>query len=138
MIFQKIVVYKKLEDGEVDIIFCAEPSKKQLEYAKSKNIELELIPIGREAFVFIVNSNNPINNLTIDQIKNIYTGIITNWKQVGGENKPVIALQRAEGSGSQTAMLSFMNGEEMKECSQTLIGRRIGYSFRKKRTFGKV
>ena len=44
----------------------------EAQYAKSKNVELELIPIGREAFVFIVNSNNPINNLTIEQKVNCY------------------------------------------------------------------
>ena len=49
------VAYQKVIDGETDIIFCAKPSKKQLEYAESKNVELELVPIGKEAFVFIVN-----------------------------------------------------------------------------------
>ena len=122
--------FKRVIDGEVDIIFCAQPSKKQLEYAASKNVELELIPIGKEAFVFIVNKNNPINDLSIDQIKQIYTGKINNWKDLGGEYTPIIALQRAEGSGSQTAMLSFMNGEEMERISQPILGRSIGYSFR--------
>ena len=122
--------FKRVIDGEVDIIFCAEPSKKQLEYAASKNVELEQIPIGKEAFVFIVNKNNPINDLSIDQIKQIYTGKINNWKDLGGEYTPIIALQRAEGSGSQTAMLSFMNGEEMERINQTILGRSIGYSFR--------
>lgn len=124
------LAYQRVIDGEVDIIFCAQPSKKQLEYAKSKNVELELIPIGKEAFVFIVNSNNPVNSLTVEQIKNIYKGEITNWKQVDGESKPIIALQRAEGSGSQTAMLSFMNGTQMKKTPQTIFGRKIGFSFR--------
>ena len=101
-----------------------------LEYAKSKNVQLELIPIGKEAFIFIVNNNNLIDNLSVDQIKDIYTGKISNWKQVGGENTPIIALQRVEGSGSQTAMLSFMNGTQMKAPKQTFMGRKIGYSFR--------
>ena len=124
------VAYQRVIDGETDIIFCAKPSKKQLEYAESKNVELELVPIGKEAFVFIVNKNNNINSLSIEQIKDIYTGKIVNWNQVGGENKPIIALQRSEGSGSQTAMLSFMNGIEMKKSSQSFIGGKIGYSFR--------
>lgn len=122
--------YKNVIDGETDIIFCAGPSQKQLEYAKSKNVELELVPIGKEAFVFIVNNNNKIDNLSVEQIRDIYTGKIINWKQVGGESKPIIALQRTEGSGSQTAMLSFMNGLEMKKSFQTIVGRKIGYSFR--------
>lgn len=124
------VAYQKVIDGETDIIFCAKPSKKQLEYAESKNVELELVPIGKEAFVFIVNKNNKVNNLSIEQIKDIYTKKIVNWNQVGGENKPIIALQRSEGSGSQTAMLSFMNGTQMKKSFQSIIGKKIGYSFR--------
>ncbi|MCR5187021.1 MAG: substrate-binding domain-containing protein [Clostridia bacterium] len=125
-----IEAYKKVIDGETDIIFCAKPSEKQLEYAKSKNVELEMVPIGKEAFVFIVNKNNKVNDLSIEQIKDIYIGKIVNWKQVGGENKPIIALQRNEGSGSQTAMLSFMHGTEIKKSSQYILGRKIGYSFR--------
>lgn len=122
--------YKRVVDGDVDIIFCAKPSQKQLEYAASKNVELELVPIGKEAFVFIVNSNNSVDNLSVEQIKQIYAGEISNWSEVGGENTPVIPLQRAEGSGSQTAMLSFMGDTQMKIAKQTIVGRKIGYSFR--------
>lgn len=122
--------YKRIVDGDVDVIFCAGPSKKQLEYAASKGVELELIPIGYESFVFIVNKNNSVDNLTVDQLKDIYRGKITNWQEVGGENTPIIALQRAEGSGSQTAMQKFMGGEEMPVSSSAVFGKRIGYSFR--------
>ena len=122
--------YKKLVDGDVDIIFCAKPSKEQIEYAESKNVELELVPIGREAFVFIVNKNNEVYNLSIEQIKNIYSGKIKNWKEVSGENIPIISLVRKKGSGSQTAMLSFMGNAPIKNKFNTFYGRRIGYSFR--------
>ena len=124
------VAYKKLIDGGVDIVFCAKPSEKQLEYAKSKNVEMELVPIGKEAFVFIVNKNNIVDNLSIEQIKNIYSGKIKNWKEVLGENKPIISLVRKEGSGSQTAMESFMGETKVKKNFNVFYGRRIGYSFR--------
>lgn len=45
--------------------------------------ELELIPIVKESFVFFVNVKNPVNALTIEQIKGIYSGKISNWKEVG-------------------------------------------------------
>lgn len=122
--------YEKVINGDVDIIFCAKPSQKQLEYAESKNVELEFVPIGREAFVFIVNSNNPVSNITINELKDIYAGKITNWKKIGGENRHIIPVQRAEGSGSQTAMLKFMNDEKMKKNYNVFIGQKIGYSFR--------
>ena len=122
--------YKRIVDGEDDVLFCAGPSKKQLQYAKDNNVELELVPIGYECFVFIVNKNNSIESLTIEQIKDIYTGRVTNWSEVGGDDAPILALQREEGSGSQTSMLKFMNGEEMKESKFHLGCKRIGFSFR--------
>ena len=122
--------YKAVVEGRSDIIFCAEPSEKQLAYAAEKGVELEFVPIGAEAFVFIVNKANPVKNLTIEQIKGIYTGKYTRWSQVGGDNTLIAALQRSEGSGSQTAMLSFMDGTEMKKDYNSFLGRSIGYSFR--------
>lgn len=122
--------YKAVVEGSSDIIFCAEPSEKQLAYAAEKGVELEFVPIGAEAFVFIVNKANPVENLTTEQIKGIYTGKYTRWSQVGGDKTLIAALQRSEGSGSQTAMLSFMDGTEMKKDYNSFLGRSIGYSFR--------
>lgn len=122
--------YKAVVDGEDDIIFCAAPSEEQLQYAEENGVELVLVPIGYEAFVFIVNENNPVDDLTVEQIKGIYTGQYTNWSELGGENRRIDALQRNEGSGSQTAMLSFMGGEEMKRDYLGFLGSSIGFSFR--------
>ncbi len=102
--------YWFLIDGQADVIFCAEPSQKQLEAAAEAGLELHLTPIGREAFVFFVNADNPVTGLTVEQIQRIYTGEITNWKDVGGEKRKILAYQRAEGSGSQTALQSLMAG----------------------------
>lgn len=73
--------------------------KKELEEAKA---ELESKPIGRDALVFIVNENNPVKSLTQQQLKDIYAGKISNWKDVGGEDLDIVAFQRGEDSGSQT------------------------------------
>ena len=123
--------YKALVDGSSDIIFCASPSKEQLLYAKENNIELEFVPVGFEAFVFIENINNPVNDLSIKQIKEIYSGSIKNWKEVGGQDALIAAWQRKEGSGSQTAFLNFMGGEKtQKNPIGIFFGSPIGYSFR--------
>lgn len=122
--------YKAVVDGDADIVFCAKPSEEQLAYAEQNGVELELVPIGCEAFVFIVNEDNPVDDLTIDQVKGLYSGEFTSWSQVGGDNYFVDALQRNEGSGSQTAMLSFMGGQEMKRNPLGFMGRAIGFSFR--------
>ncbi len=100
--------YRALVDGEADIIFCAAPSKEQLEYAAEKGEEMVLTPIGRECFVFFVNSKNPIEDLTISQIRDIYSGRITKWKDLGVNMGNIRAFQREEGSGSQSMLIRFM------------------------------
>ena len=110
--------YRRLIEGEVDLIFCAGPSQKQLEAATAAGLELHLTPIGREAFVFFVNAKNPVTGLTVDEIQRIYTGEITNWKDVGGKNQAIRAYQRDEGSGSQTALQSLMQGLPLMEPSR--------------------
>ena len=67
-----------------------------------------LTPIGKESFVFFVNAQNEVKGLTVDEIKGIYSGKITNWKDVGGKNKEIRAFQRPEDSGSQTALQKLM------------------------------
>ena len=101
-------VYRNLIDGKVDVIFAAEISKEDEEYAREQGVELKIIPATSSAFVFIVNTENPVENLTFEQIQKIYTGEITNWLDVGGESGDIIAYQRPTGSGSQTAMLSLV------------------------------
>jgi len=100
--------FTALVDGKADIIFCAAPSEEQLEYAKEKGEEMVLTPIGRECFVFFVNAQNPIENLTVSQIRDIYSGKTTQWKDLGVNMGAIRAFQRDEGSGSQSALIRFM------------------------------
>ena len=110
-----IEAYERLIRRETDIIFAAAPSEAQLASAEQAGMELHLTPIGREAFVFFVNSKNPVENLTVEQIQGIYSGEITNWKQVGGQNRSIRPFQRAENSGSQSALLRLMDGLPLLE-----------------------
>jgi len=96
--------YENLLQGYADIIFCAQPSQSQLQMFADNDKNLKMIPIGREAFVFFVNIENPVNNLTIENIKEIYSGKIKNWKKLNGNNKGIMAFQRPENSGSQTML----------------------------------
>ena len=122
--------YKSVVDGTADIIFCAEPSQQQLDYAEQQGVELEFLPIGREAFVFIVNNDNPVENLTVEEIRGIYSGKYKNWSEVGGDKSLIDPVQRIEGSGSQSVMMSFMDGIPMKKNPFGFMGRAIGFSFR--------
>ncbi len=100
--------YIKLINNEVDLILVTEPSEEELALAKEKNVELEIIPVVKEGFVFYVNGENPIQNLTLEQVQKIYTGEITKWSEVGGSNEKIRAYQRPKNSGSQTGMLSLV------------------------------
>jgi phosphate transport system substrate-binding protein len=98
------IAYERLVEGKSHLIFALAPSEEQLKLAQAAGIEFALTPIGREAFVFLVNENNPIKNLSIEQIRKIYTGEIENWRDVGGSHTKILAFQRNENSGSQTEM----------------------------------
>ena len=100
--------YWLLGERKTDIFFGVYPSPEQIEEAKSNGTEFIFTPIGDEAFVFFTHKDNPVNSLTIEQVKGIYSGQITNWKEVGGKNVPIKAYQRNSGSGSQSMMERFM------------------------------
>jgi len=112
---QTPMAYENLINGTVDIIFCAEPSKEQTTKAAELGINFNFTPIGLDAFVFFVNKNNPINNLSSDQIRAIYSGEITNWSGINGIDEPIIAYQRPKNSGSQTILESIMKGTKIME-----------------------
>ena len=106
--------YVNLINGDTDLILVTYPSEDEQKLAKDKGVELEIVPIVKEAFVFFVNKENSVESLTLEQIQKIYTGEITNWKEVGGSNSEIIAFQRPENSGSQSGMLELvMQGKEI-------------------------
>ena len=107
--------YEALANRETDIFFGAYPSKEQIEYAKSQGTKFKYTEIGTESFVFFVHKDNPIETLTTKQIQKIYSGEITNWKDVGGKDEEIVAFQRNEGSGSQSMLIRFMGDNEIME-----------------------
>lgn len=123
--------FEALVDGSTDMFFTAHPSKEQEQSAKEKGVELEIVPIGTEAFVFFVNKNNPVDGLTSEQIRAVYRGEIKNWEEVGGAPRKINPLTRVEGSGSQTMMDRFMDGDMIRRRDIfSVFGASIGYSFR--------
>jgi phosphate transport system substrate-binding protein len=102
--------YNNLLNGKADMIFCFEPSESQREQFKEKGLKLNLVPIGKDAFVFFVNKKNKVNNLTVKQIQGIYSGRIKNWIRLGGKLQSIKPFQRAKNSGSQTILEKIMGG----------------------------
>ncbi len=108
--------YVNLLDGNADIIFVTEPSEEELQLAKEKGIELEVVPVVKEAFVFLLNKENPVDIISVKQIQDIYQGKIENWTELNGPDKEIMAYQRPTNSGSQTIMENqVMKGLKMAE-----------------------
>ena len=114
--------YELLAEKKTDIFIGAAPSWEQIAFAEKNNTTFEYTQIGSEAFVFFVHKDNPIESLTVEQIKGIYSGKITNWSEVGGKNEKIVPFQRNEGSGSQSMLIRFMGDTPiMKPSTQTEI-----------------
>ena len=119
--------YENLINQKVDIIFVAGASNEQLNLAKDKNVTMEFLEIGKEAFVFFVNSKNSLDNLSVDEVVKIYSGKITNYKEVGGKNAKILAFQRDKNSGSQTMLEKIMAGKELMQAPATnVVGDMVG------------
>jgi phosphate transport system substrate-binding protein len=111
--------FNLLIDGETDVVFLMGVSKEQEEMALERGLELKLTPIGREAFVFFVNRRNSVSNLTVEDVRSIYSGQTTNWREVGGKNNLIRPYQRNENSGSQTMLLEVMGDTPLMTPPQT-------------------
>ena len=123
--------YQAIVDGTTDILFCAGPSAEQKQYAADKGVELVYVPVGLEGFVFFVNENNPVDSLTTEQIRKIYSGEYKNWADVGGRYRVINPITRLKGSGSQTMFEAFMGDYKVgKKSLLAITGGSIGFSFR--------
>lgn len=100
--------YLNLIEGDADIIFVTSPSEEELQMAAEAGVELDIYPVVKEGFVFLVNEDNPVTGLTGQEIRAIYSGEITNWSTVGGKDAEIIPYQRPVNSGSQSGMLALV------------------------------
>lgn len=107
--------YMNLIEGKTDVIIASRDiSRNETASAAELGVELETAPLAIDALVFIVNPKNPVKNLTSDQVRKIYTGEITNWKEVGGVDHAITPYIRNADSGSQEKMETLvMNGLKM-------------------------
>ncbi len=101
--------YKRLYDGEVELLIVYEPAETIVERMKTEPLCIK--PIGLDALVFLANTANPLGSLTMEQLVDIYSGKINNWSEVGGLDKELLAFQRPVGSGSQTLMQKLVMGD---------------------------
>jgi phosphate transport system substrate-binding protein len=95
-----------LVNGTVDIANASRQIKdEEIEAVRANGGEPIEFVIARDAIAVIVNPENPVNELTLQQISDIYSGKYTNWTQVGGEDRPIVRLSRETNSGTHVYFL---------------------------------
>ena len=90
------------------------------EELQEANVQLEQKPIGVDALVFIVNEDNPVQALTRQQLRDIYAGKITNWKDVGGDDGEIVLVGREAGSGTRDGFESIVDVKDSCKYAQEL------------------
>lgn len=95
-----------LVNGTVDIANASRKIKEEeLQEARTNGIEPVEFVIARDAIAVIVNPGNPVSRLTLQQISDIYSGNYLNWREVGGEDRPIVRLSRETNSGTHVYFL---------------------------------
>ena len=110
------------DEHPIDLVLATYPNADERQAAEDAGAELVYVPFCYDAFIFMVNDRNPVDSLTVRQIREIYTGQVLSWSQVGGDSRVVDAYQRPHGSGSQTAMEEMvMQGLKMSRVNENYI-----------------
>ena len=113
-----------LFNGTTDICMASRDMKpKEYQDAKAKNIALTRIAVSLDGIAVFLHKSNPVNDLTIAQLKAIYTGELTNWKEVGGPDKEIILYGRENNSGTYAYFKEHvLQEEDFSDHCQTLPG----------------
>lgn len=108
--------YRQLMQGDADLLIAAEPNAAVFDEMEEAGFEVQMEPLATDALVFMVNEDSPVDSLTTEQLRGIYSGEITNWSEVGGADLDIVPFQRNAESGSQVLMEKLvMDGTEMTE-----------------------
>ena len=114
--------YENLLAGDCDVIFVTPPSEEEQQMMSDSGEEFAVVPVVKDAFVFLTGVDNPVESLTTEQLKDIYTGNITHWNEVGGPDAAITAYQRPDNSGSQTLMYKLLVPQsEIMEAPHELV-----------------
>lgn len=100
--------FRNLMAGECDILIVGEPNADVYTDMETQGFDADIETIATDALIFVVNESNPVDNLTTEQVRKIYSGEITNWSEVGGDDAPIVAFQRNKSAGSQALMVKLV------------------------------
>ena len=99
----------------VDIANASRAMKKEEIAAAQKNgVDPKEFTVARDAIAVVVHPSNPVQGLTIPQLADIYTGKITNWQELGGEDRPIVLLSRESNSGTYVYFLEHVVRQGVK------------------------
>jgi phosphate transport system substrate-binding protein len=120
--------YMNLIEGEADFILVARPpSNDERNAAQHADIELDVRPVALDAFVFLLHRDNPLNDLSLEHIRKIYTGEISQWSELGGNQEKIHTYQRNRNSGSQELMEKLvMRGAPIVESPDMILMSMMG------------
>jgi phosphate transport system substrate-binding protein len=110
-----------LIDGEVDIATASREMKaEEIDAAKANGVNPVETTIAYDGITVIVNPENPVSELTFDQLRGIYNGTISNWKDVGGEDAQIVAISRDSSSGTYEYLKEeVLQGDEYRSDALT-------------------
>ncbi|MEW5721780.1 MAG: PstS family phosphate ABC transporter substrate-binding protein [Thermodesulfobacteriota bacterium] len=92
---------KAIIDGTADIGNSSRDLKdKEIKMAEEKGVKIVKHVVALDCIVPVVHPSNPVSDLTMEQLKDIYTGKIKNWKELGGPDKPIAVISRDSSSGT--------------------------------------
>jgi phosphate transport system substrate-binding protein len=118
---------KDLYAGRSDIAMVAAPmgiSEKTINKASPGSVSIadfQLAPVGKTIIRFVVNAANPVKSLSVAQVRDIFTGKVTSWKDVGGNDAPIVVVAEAPGLGTRTNVeASFLGGEPITANARTM------------------
>ena len=90
-----------LLNGTTDICAASRPiSEKELKIAEQQKVEAVAFPVAMDGIAVVVNPENPVSQLSLEQLRKIFTGAVDNWKQVTGPEAPILVLSRESSSGT--------------------------------------
>ena len=107
-------------NGTVSIANASREMKpEEVALAKANGISPVEITVARDAIAVVVHPSNPVDGLTVKQLSDVYTGKITNWRDLGGEDRPIVLLSRESNSGTYVYFLE--NVVRMEDKKSTLL-----------------
>lgn len=113
-----------LLNGTTDICESSrDMKKKEYDMAKQKGLDVHRVAVALDGIAVFLHESNPVKDLSLAQLKGIYTGAITNWKEVGGPDAQIIVYSRENNSGTYAFFKEHvLNEEDFADRAQTLPG----------------